>query len=121
MDVTKLPDLVNGDAALVRRGRYLNTVFMLEIGERQVLVEVREGRIAVVSSPARMASWIFALRASEQDWAAFWRAVPEPGYSDIFALVRWKKMRIEGNLQPLMANLLYLKDVLASLRGVEGG
>ena len=44
---------------------------------------------------------------------------PPPGFTDIFALQRKKLLRMEGNLQPLMANLLYFKDVLASLRGRE--
>ena len=33
----RLPDLVNGNAALVRRGRYLNTTFMVEVGPQQQL------------------------------------------------------------------------------------
>lgn len=115
-----LPELVNGDAALVRRGRYLNTDFLIEVGERQFVVQVRDGRIAAVTSGGRMPSWSFALRAAQADWEKFWQPVPEPQFSDIFALVRWKKMRIEGNLQPLMANMLYLKDVLASPRKLGG-
>jgi len=120
MNLEELPVRVNGDPVLVRKGRYLSTDFMLEIGERQHVVKIRDGRIEEIVTGARMPSWSFALRASEEDWGKFWRPVPEPGFSDIFALVRWKKMRIEGDLQPLMANMLYIKDVLASLRGVEG-
>ena len=119
MNLEQLPERVNGNPALVRRGRYLSTDFMIEIGERQHVVQVRDGRIASVVAGARMPSWRFALRAAEEDWAKFWEPVPAPGYSDIFALVRWERMRIEGDLQPLMANMLYIKDVLASLRGGE--
>lgn len=119
MNLELLPDRVNGNPVLVRRGRYLSTDFMIEIGERQHVVQVRGGRIASVAAGGRMPAWRFALRAAEADWAKFWEPVPAPGYSDIFALVRWKRMRIEGDLQPLMANLLYIKGVLASLRGAE--
>ena len=119
MNLEQLPGRVNGDPALVRRGRYLNTDFMIEIGEAQHVVCVRAGRIESVTSGARMPAWRFALRAAAEDWAKFWAPVPAPGFSDIFALVRWKRMRIEGDLQPLMANMLYIKDVLASLRGGE--
>lgn len=116
MDLERLPERVNGNPVLVRRGRYLSTDFMIEIGERQHVVQVRDGRIASVAVGNRMPAWSFALRAAEEDWAKFWAPIPAPGYSDIFALVRWKRMRIEGDLQPLMANILYIKDVLASLR-----
>jgi hypothetical protein len=38
--------------------------------------------------------------------------VPRPGYHDLFALTRFGRARIEGDLQPLMANLRYIKEVL---------
>ena len=60
-----------------------------------------------------------ALRASVEVWEKFLAEVPEPGYNDIMALVRFGRMRLEGNLQPLMANLLYIKLVLATLRKPE--
>lgn len=120
MNLERLRERVNGDPVLVRRGRHLSTDFMIEVGEQQHVVQVRDGRIAAVTTGARMPSWRFALRAAEADWAKFWEPVPQPGYSDIFALVRWKRMRIEGDMQPLMANMLYIKDVLASLRDPKG-
>jgi hypothetical protein len=42
--------------------------------------------------------------------------VPRAGYHDLFALTRFGHARIEGDLQPLMANLRYVKDVLAAPR-----
>ena len=46
----------------------------------------------------------------------FWKKVPTPGHNDIFAPFKRGKLKIEGDLQPFMANLLYIKDVLAALR-----
>jgi len=119
MKIEALPNLVNNDASLLHRGRYLTTSFMLEIGDEQFIVSIHEGRITHVSAAGVMPSWTFALRASEETWKKFWETIPEPGYNDILALVRWGRMRLEGNLQPLMANLLYVKGVLASLRKLE--
>ena len=119
MKIEALPELVNNKAALLHRGRYLSTTFMLEIGDKQVIVKIHEGRITDVSVAEVMPTWIFALRASAEIWEKFWAAVPEPGYNDILALVRRGRMRLEGNLQPLMANLLYVKEVLASIRKLE--
>ena len=113
----RLPELVNGDKALVRRGRFLSTTFLVAVGDTGWLVRVHEGRIAAVTrAPAMMADYSFALRAPAEAWARFWRPVPEPGWQDLFALQRAKLLVMEGDLQPLMANLLYIKDVLASPR-----
>src|SRR5882762_10344209 len=55
---------VNDDEALVRRGRYLTTTFLLEVGEATSLISIFEGRIvSVTSGPFVMPSSSFALRA----------------------------------------------------------
>jgi hypothetical protein len=115
--IERLPELVNGDAALVRRGRFLSTTFLVGVGAQGWLVRVHEGRITVVErAPAMMADYSFALRAPADAWQRFWAPVPEPGWQDLFALQRHKALVMEGDLQPLMANLLYVKDVLAAPR-----
>lgn len=113
----RLAEIVNGDEALVRRGRYFSDTFMLEVGATQVLIEVREGRIVgVATGPFVMRSWRFAIRASEEVWRRFWETVPAPGYNDIFALLRTGRIAFDGDLQPMMANLLYVKEVVAAPR-----
>ena len=115
--IEKLPELVNADEVLVRRGRYLSVDFMIEVGDRQYIVRVREGRIAGVDSgPFVMPSWTFAVRGSAEAWERFWQPVPAPGWNDIFALRKDGRMTLDGDLQPLMANLLYVKEVLAAPR-----
>jgi hypothetical protein len=56
------------------------------------------------------------LRASREAWEKFWSPAPQPGYTDLFALVKGKLLRIEGDLHPFMSNLLYFKGVLAAER-----
>ena len=113
----RLPDLVNADANLVRRGRFVNTTFLIGIDDTNYLVRIAEGRIAgVASGPFITPNYSFALRASRQAWEKFWQPLPPLGFTDMFALVKNKLMRVEGDLHPLMSNLLYFKDVLASLR-----
>jgi hypothetical protein len=114
--ILSLPDLVNNDAALVRRGRYLTATFLVEAGATEFLVRVVEGRIAAVEpGPFLMRSWTFALRASDA-WQRFWEPVPAPGYHDLLAMKKLGVARIEGDLAPLMANLRYVKDVVAAPR-----
>jgi hypothetical protein len=120
--MTHLPDLVNQDAALVRRGRWLSNVFLVEAGTTQFLVQVDKGRLlSVEHGPFVMPSWSFAIRASESVWQRFWQPLPAPGDNDIFALRKTGEMSVEGNLQPFMANLIYIKQVLAMPRALMEG
>lgn len=112
-----LMQAVNANDRLVWRGRFVNTRFLLEVGDVSYLVEIVAGRIASVTrGPLAMPTWTFALRASAGAWAEFWKPVPQPGFNDVFALSKRRLLRIEGDLQPFMANLLYFKDVLAAPR-----
>ena len=115
--IEKIAELVNADANLVRRGRFLSTTFLIEIGDKSWLVKILEGRVvAVTPGPFVTPSFSFALRAPRDEWEAFWGALPPPGHHDIFALFKRGKLRIEGDMHAFMANLLYIKDVLAKLR-----
>ena len=115
--ILSLPDLVNNDAGLVRRGRYLTITFLLGAGDTEFLVRVVEGRVAAVErGPFLMRSWTFALRASAETWQRFWESMPAPGYHDLFAMKKLGVARIEGDLAPLMAHLRYVKDVVAAPR-----
>ena len=115
--IETLRERVNGDEALVRRGRFLTTTFLLEVGQTAWLIQVFEGRIASVTrGPFVMPSSSFALRAPEQEWAKFWSSRPPPGSNDLMALIKRRVLKAEGNLQVFMANLRYFKEVLAKLR-----
>lgn len=115
--VESLPALVNGDETLVRRGRLLTVDMLIELGRVPYYISIERGRVAsVVRGPAALCSWRFALRAGEAAWRRFWQDEPEPHYHDLFAMAKLGEMRIEGDLAPFMANLLYFKDVLAAPR-----
>ena len=114
-----LPDLVNANANLVRRGRFVDTTFLVGIDDASYLVRVSEGRVmSVTSGPFITPNYSFALRAARATWDKFWQPQPAPGFNDVFALVKKKLLRIEGDLHPFMANLLYFKGVLAAPRKV---
>lgn len=115
--VDRIPDLVNGDAALVQRGRYTNADFLFEVGTIPCYVAVKEGRIAALQrGPALMRSWSFAIRGGAEAWRQFWLPEPPPHFHDIFALAKRGEFRIEGDFRPLMTNLLYFKGLLAAPR-----
>ena len=84
--ILSLPELVNNDAGLVRRGRYLTATFLVEAGDAEFLVRVVEGRLASVErGPFLLSSWTFALRASPETWQRFWEPTLAPGHHDLFA------------------------------------
>lgn len=95
----------------------MNTVFLVCVGERSYLVRIEQGRLSSVRrGPFVMGDWSFALRASPEAWAEFRMPVPRPGFHDIMAMLKFRHLVIEGDLYPLMSNLLYFKEVLAMLR-----
>jgi hypothetical protein len=115
--IEKLPDLVNADAALVRRGRTLTVDVLIEIGQTSYYLSIERGRVARVErGPLLTRSWGFAIRGSEDAWRQFWLPMPPPHFHDLFALAKRGEFRIEGDFHPLMSNLLYLKAVLAAPR-----
>jgi hypothetical protein len=118
--IEALKQRVNTDEALVKRGRYLTTTFLLEVGRTAWLIAIFEGRIvSVTSGPFVMPSSSFALRASEEEWAKFWTRRPPPGSNDLMALIKRRGLNAEGDLQIFMANLRYFKEALAKLRPQE--
>lgn len=115
--IEDLKTKVNADELLVKRGRFLSTTFLLEVGPTAWLIAIAEGRIvSVTRGPFVMPSWTFALRASEEEWTKFWSARPQPGFHDLMALIKRRTLKAEGNLQVFMANLRYFKEALVKLR-----
>lgn len=108
---------VNADEALVRRGRFLTTTFLIEVGPTAWLIQIFEGRVVSVTlGPFVMPSSSFALRAEEEEWQKFWLSRPPPGSNDLMALIKRRVLKAEGDLQIFMANLRYFKEALAKLR-----
>jgi hypothetical protein len=116
----RLPRLLERDADLVRRGALFDARFQVGIGDVPFDVAVAAGRIASFErGPFVMRGWRFAVRGTAEAWQRFWMPVPPPGWHDLFALSKRGVMVLEGDLQPLMANLQYVKDLLALPRGAS--
>jgi len=119
--IEALQQRVNADAALVRRGRYLTTTFLLEIGAAAWLIAIFEGRIvSVTPGPFVMPSSSFALRADAEAWGKFCEHRPPPGSNDLMALIKRRALKAEGDLNIFMANLRYFKEALGKLRKGAG-
>lgn len=117
MTPEKLPGLVNDNPALRRRGRILSADVLVEIAPTAWLIRIREGAVeAVTPGPHLLPSWTVAFRFDPEAWEQFMAPVPVPGRNDLMALVRHGKLKVEGNLHPFMAHLLWFKGAFETLR-----
>jgi len=104
------------DADLARRGHWVNVTFLLRKDEAEYLITVQDGRVQrIVPGPHVMPCWSFALCASDDAWGRFWASEPQPRFHDLLAMVRFKTLRIEGDMTVFMRNLLYFKDLVRQL------
>lgn len=118
--IEHLADTVHSDAALLDRGRFVDLEWLWEIGGTPYHVRIQHGFIAeLIRGPVLMRPWAFAIRGPVESWERFWAPVPKPGYHDLFAMTSSGRATVEGDLQPLMSNLRYFKDVLAAPRTME--
>lgn len=115
----RLPALVDANADLVRRGRFLTTDFALVVGATPLLVRVESGRVtSVARGPFLLRPWTFSIMAAPETWLKLLKPVPDPGTHDLMALSKVGLARIEGNLQPVMANLQVIKDIVTAPRAL---
>jgi hypothetical protein len=109
-----LPRLLAADTDLLRRGRWLGVDCRVDIGPEPFFLAIRDGALAVLDRGDRlMRSTAFTVRATDEAWTNYWKAIPDPGWHDLFALTKRGAASIEGDLRPLLQNLQYFKDLLA--------
>ena len=109
----QIPRLLDGDPGLIRRGAFFDARFQVGIGAIPFDVIVAAGKITSLErGPFVMRSWRFAVRGSAEAWGRLWQPMPDPGWHDLLALTKRGCIVLEGDLQPLMANLQFVKDVL---------
>lgn len=113
----QLKDRVNDDAMLVRRGRWVNLTFLFGMDQDDYLVTITGGRILNVEA-RRLSTQtgVFTIRADGATWKEHWQAIPRRDYHDIWSMLPKGLAQIDGDLLPLIQNLQYFKDVIASLR-----
>lgn len=110
----QLPALLEGDAALIQRGRLLDVDCLLGSTEQAFHVAIRAGRIIdMVPAPVLMRSWTFGYRATPEAWTAFWQPMPKAGWHDLLSLTKRGEATLEGDIRPFMTHLQYFKDLLA--------
>ena len=99
---------------LLRIGCLFSETVLVEVDGNEVYLTFEKGHlVAVVPGPSRRTPWRFALRTDAEALTKFWETRPEPGFHDIFGLVKIGRGRIDGDILCLVKNLRFFKDVMA--------
>jgi hypothetical protein len=113
---------LNAKPHLLRLGRLFSETVLIDVDGEEIYLTFDKGRLAdVTPGPSRKTPWRFALRTDADALARFWQARPEPGFHDIFGLVKIGRGRIDGDILTLVKNLRFFKDVMALARTQEMG
>jgi hypothetical protein len=120
LPLDRLRQLSAGDKHLARFGRDLACAILVGNGDEDWLIEIDKGEVTrVTKGPLIMPRTDITLRASADAWAKHLLAVPPPGFHDLFAMRRFKHIRIEGDTKLLASYLFYIKRLFALLRPAE--
>ncbi len=117
----QLPAMLEQDAALIQRGRFLDIDCLLGSTEQGYHVAIRAGRITdILPAPVLMRSSAFSYRATPEAWTAFWQPMPKAGWHDLLSLTKRGAATLEGDVKPFLTHLQYFKDLLALPRNAGG-
>lgn len=110
----KMQQRHNASPHLLRLGRLFCETVLIEVEDQSFYLQFRDGELISVT-PGRSAKtpWRFALRSDRQALEAFWKPRPEPGFHDIFGLVKIGRGRIDGDILALVKNLRFFKEFMA--------
>ena len=110
-------NLTNEDPELGAHGKFYSCSYMLDMGERKVIVDMHRGKVEKINlDPEPLDSYDFALRAPAETWRGMGEKVPGPMYHGIWAASFRKDLSMEGDLLVLMQNLRALTRQIEILR-----
>ena len=117
LDLVGLDRNVNGDPALVHRGRWVNLTFTLGIEDIDYLITIQKGKIINIRQRRlQTTAGRFSIRADAPSWRKHWQKIPQRDYHDLFAMLAKDIVNIDGDLVPLMQNLQYFKNLISKNR-----
>lgn len=122
--IIKLEQIRDGLASsphLLRMGRLFSETVLIEVDGAEFYLTFEKGVLhQIVEGPNRKTPWRFALRTDTEALTKFWQPRPEPGFHDIFGLVKIGRGQIDGDILCLVKNLRFFKEVLALPRTMGG-
>ena len=117
-----IPDLFRTPPDQGAMNRYATFRSFVGTARSGLHLTVENGRLVeVLPGPILMKSWGFAFRATPEAWEEHWREIPKAGFHDILALTKRGAATLEGDMHSFLANLQFVKDLLALPRGTDRG
>jgi hypothetical protein len=116
----RMQDRLHATPHLLHLGRLFSETVLIEVDGQEFYLTFRDGRLeSIVEGPSRKTPWRFALRTDSGALAAFWARLPQPGFHDIFGLVKIGRARIDGDILMLVKNLRFFKEFMDLPREME--
>ncbi|WP_306132055.1 hypothetical protein [Roseivivax marinus] len=113
-EVTQMQARLEERPHTIRLGRLFSETVLLKVDDDEHYLVFDKGRIAeVLPGPSKKIPYRFALVTDGAALDEFWQRLPEPGFHDIFGLVKIERAQILGDILTLVKNLRFIKDVLA--------
>lgn len=110
-------ELLNSDPEFNLAARHMTENVLLEIGDSQRIVRVRDGIVTeIVQAPTFMDPWDFAIKGPVQSWVNFLKPVPPPFYTSLFAAMIRATMSVVGDLESAFAHFWALNRMLNFMR-----
>lgn len=108
---------LNRTPHLLRLGCLFSETVQLRVDDDEYYLTFDKGHLAqIVEGPSRKTPYRFALITDADALSRFWRPRPEPGFHDIFGLVKIGRGRIEGDILALVKNLRFFKEFMGLAR-----
>ena len=119
--IKNIKKLVNNNTKIISKGRWVNLKFILGVDAEDFIFEINCGKIVSIEKrTVDTKTGLFKISASLTSWKKHWLYMPPRDYHDLFAMLSKKIVKIDGNILPLMQNLQFFKDLIASNREKKG-
>jgi hypothetical protein len=105
---------------LLRLGSLFSETVLIEVDADEYYLTFDKGHlVSVTQGPSRKTPWRFALRTDAEALSKFWQPRPEPGFHDLFGLVKIGRGRVDGDILSLVKNLRFFKEIMAIPRSLK--
>lgn len=112
--IETMRDALHRKPHLVRLGRLFSETVLLQVDAAEFYLTFDKGELVSIElGPSRKTPWRFAIKTDATALDAFWEARPQPGFHDLFGLVKINRAKIEGDILVLVKNLRFFKEFMA--------
>ncbi len=118
--VEKFRKGINDDFEFKLAAKYMSKDVLLELGNSQCIVKIREGMITEMNlTPTFMDAWSFSISGTIDSWEKFLKPVPPPFYNSLFAVMIRANMKVIGDLESAFAFFWAMSRMFDLMRAIQ--